>query len=1051
MKTKFKYLIAAAVILMTAACRDEAKLVITVSETTFLFDAAGDERIIEVTSNVAWNITGQEQWQPVSPTRGDKGTVEVTVKAKPNTTAEPRKSVFKITSATGSPFVEVKVDQKAASVVSIGDIKGVTRPVAGGNPVDKITATPQYTGEVAWQEATVNGVFTYERAYTAVITLTAEDGYTFSGVKNIFTVAGAEVEYEAGSNVIKAKFPPTAKKITLTGITDVTAPATGETSVKTFTTDEYAGKVMWEPNHAFFAPLLQYKATITIEPEDGYTLWGATFTVAGASDVTHAEGSDVIKATFPTTSEAPPPVLSGTVTISGAATFDATLTAETGALTSSPAGTTPSGFTYQWERGGTNIGGATAKTYKLVQADINQPITVTVKADNCTGSRTSAATAPVAKAAQTAPAAPTLKSAATNVITLNDVTGAQYRLGTNTWQDSPVFEGLTANTQYSFTQRLKETDTHLASAASAAASFSTEEAPTPALSGTVTISGAATFDYTLSAVTTALTSSPAGTTPSGFTYQWKRNGTNISGATASTYKLVQADIGQPITVTVTAGNCTGNVTSTATAPVAKATQTAAPAAPTMDSRTDKSIALNTVNGAEYRYGTNAWQNTPDFTGLTANTSYSFTQRWPETATYLASDPGQAASFTTARTPTIAVTSNGLGSLKVGQAVSANIVYTLSNSTYATAITAADFRPSNLPAGLNVGTTTRTSATVVTVAINGTPTAYNASATTVTRPPNIPKVNVNETFDDVAVSGAAITAGAVERGDGASVSQPVVNGAPQQTIISVSAVSLTPNTGQAREYAITTSTSTTAPASGWQSGTAFSGLNIATTYYVWARSVANINYNAGTAVRSDAITTLKGDGASVVSAPVVSGTPTHESITVGAVTLTPATGQSAEYAIYTSSTTAPVIGWVSGTTFSGLNSNTMYYVWARSAANNNYNAGTAVRSAAINTAAWYIGIWEGVRNTITVSVAFTSTGFSIAQSFRGTYTFNEISNQINLTITHTYSGDPRLPWTQLANPENGTVTYTRSGDQWIVTAASGSNFAVGLNGFTFNRQ
>ena len=34
------------------------------------------------------------------------------------------------------------------------------------------------------------------------------------------------------------------------------------------------------------------------------------------------------------------------------------------------------------------------------------------------------------------------------------------------------------------------------------------------------------------------------------TYQWKRNGVAITGATAATYKLVAADAGKRITVTV---------------------------------------------------------------------------------------------------------------------------------------------------------------------------------------------------------------------------------------------------------------------------------------------------------------------------------------------------------------------------------------------------------------------------------------------------------------------------------------------------------------------
>lgn len=47
-------------------------------------------------------------------------------------------------------------------------------------------------------------------------------------------------------------------------------------------------------------------------------------------------------------------------------------------------------------------------------------------------------------------------------------------------------------------------------------------------------------------------------TPTGYTYQWKRDGSNISGATASTYTLVELDAGTLITCAVTASNGAGN-------------------------------------------------------------------------------------------------------------------------------------------------------------------------------------------------------------------------------------------------------------------------------------------------------------------------------------------------------------------------------------------------------------------------------------------------------------------------------------------------------------
>jgi hypothetical protein len=73
------------------------------------------------------------------------------------------------------------------------------------------------------------------------------------------------------------------------------------------------------------------------------------------------------------------------------------------------------------------------------------------------------------------------------------------------------------------------------------------------------ISGATTTGSTLTTTNGTWTGAPTG-----YTYQWKRNGTNISGATAAAYLLVFADLTTTITATVTATNGIGSTSATAT-------------------------------------------------------------------------------------------------------------------------------------------------------------------------------------------------------------------------------------------------------------------------------------------------------------------------------------------------------------------------------------------------------------------------------------------------------------------------------------------------------
>jgi hypothetical protein len=82
----------------------------------------------------------------------------------------------------------------------------------------------------------------------------------------------------------------------------------------------------------------------------------------------------------------------------------------------------------------------------------------------------------------------------------------------------------------------------------------------PELTGTVTIDGTPTVGQTLTAVTDL---EGSGTV----FYQWLRGGTDISGASGTSYTLVTDDIGSAISVRVTRAGNTGSRTSDPTAAV----------------------------------------------------------------------------------------------------------------------------------------------------------------------------------------------------------------------------------------------------------------------------------------------------------------------------------------------------------------------------------------------------------------------------------------------------------------------------------------------------
>lgn len=95
--------------------------------------------------------------------------------------------------------------------------------------------------------------------------------------------------------------------ITLFSIQGIIVPMTGGTPVISISeTPQYTGTVTWSPDHETFVAATTYTATITLKPKNEYTLKGVTancFTVAGANTTTNAANTGVITAVFSSTAD----------------------------------------------------------------------------------------------------------------------------------------------------------------------------------------------------------------------------------------------------------------------------------------------------------------------------------------------------------------------------------------------------------------------------------------------------------------------------------------------------------------------------------------------------------------------------------------------------------------------------------------------------------------------------------------------------------------------------------------------------------------------------
>ncbi len=486
---------------------------------------------------------------PVTATTDSGSTYRVVVTNTAGTVTSAA-ATLTVTAATVAPTVTT---QPVNQTVTAGQTATFT-VVAGG------TAPLSYQ----WQKNGVNIAGATGTSYTTPVTATTDSGSTYRVV--VTNTAGTVTSAAATLTVTAATVAPT---ITTQPVNQtVTA---GQTATFTVVAGGTAPlSYQWQKNGANIAGATgtSYTTPATATTDSGSTYRVVVTNTAGT--VTSAAATLTVTAATvaPTVTTQP---VNQTVTAGQTATF-----------TVVAGGTAP--LSYQWQKNGVNIAGATGTSYTTpVTATTDSGSTYRVVVTNTAGTVTSAAAtltvtaATVAPTITTQPVNQTVTAGQTATFTV--VAGGTAPLSYQ-WQKNGANIAGATGTSYT-TPATATTD-----------SGSTYRVVVTNTAGTVT-SGAATLTVNAAAVAPTVTTQPVnqtvtagqtatftvvagGTAP--LSYQWQKNGVNIAGATGTSYTTpvtATTDSGSTYRVVVT--NTAGTVTSGA----ATLTVNAATVAPTI--------------------------------------------------------------------------------------------------------------------------------------------------------------------------------------------------------------------------------------------------------------------------------------------------------------------------------------------------------------------------------------------------------------------------------------------------------------------------------------
>ncbi len=405
-------------------------------------------------------------------------------------------------------------------------------------------------------------------AYDASVTGTVSDAEIYIDAGNSATTISVGLYSDAGGEPGKLLASGTLAAPQHGAWNDVALPSANLTSGTTYWLALLGtgGTFNFRDNHAGSCSTVGSQFGLSSIPSSWHKKWTASGYCPASfylSSETPPDSGSTGTVTTPTTPTQPAPTAPSNTsapTISGTAQEGSTVTASSGSWS----GTSPITYRYSWSDG------TTSQADTLSAADVGKTVTVTVTATNSAGTGTATASiGPVAAAPPTQPAATPPSNTSAPTISGTAQEGSTVTASSGSWSGtSPITyryswsDGTTGQADslsaadVGKTVTVTVTATNSAGTGTATASIGPVAAAPlapPSNTSPPTISGVAQQGNTL----TASSGSWSGTSPITYQYSWS------DGATGPTDSLSAADVGNVVSVTVTATNSAGTATAMA--------------------------------------------------------------------------------------------------------------------------------------------------------------------------------------------------------------------------------------------------------------------------------------------------------------------------------------------------------------------------------------------------------------------------------------------------------------------------------------------------------